>query len=84
MPILLVKPGRIRTAKRDELKQAGYIVIEMVDFSDVKIVDELASLEPNILLESALSALDYGNDPTCRNAFGKLIRDKIISKLKTT
>ena len=84
MPILLIKPGVIRAAKKDELKKAGYTVLEVENFSDIQIMDELAVIEPNILLESALTALDHGNDPTCRNAFGKIIREKIIQKLKTT
>lgn len=45
-------------------------------------MDELGTANKDMVLVSALEALGWGNDPTCRNAFGNLFRKKLEEKLK--
>lgn len=80
MPIIITKPYLLNGAKRKELKEAGYIVIETENPNDITLLDELGNLSQNIVLESALEALSYGNDKTCRNTFGELIQKKLLKK----
>lgn len=80
MPILLIKPNIIDAAKQQELKEAGYVVIETDNPESITILDESPSLERDDLLNASLHALDYGNDYQARLAFGDLLR----KRLKTT
>lgn len=81
MPVLLVKPKVLNSAKKKELKDAGYVVIEVKDIGDVQILDEFQTASKDIVLTAALESLNWGNDPTCRNAFGKLFREKLLRKM---
>lgn len=78
--ILIVKPNVITKQKAKELKEAGYIVIETNEPNSIQVIDEFGDLDRDTLLVSALTALDYGNDGTCRAAFGKLLRESILKK----
>lgn len=82
MAIILIKPGIIRQAKRKELARAGYIVLELETFSDVSVLDETGTIEPDSILACALESLGWGNDTTCRNRFGERIRGMLLGKLK--
>jgi hypothetical protein len=82
MPILLIIPGLLKQAKREELARAGYTVLELDNFSDVTIMDETTSIEPDSALACALEALGWGNDATCRNRFGETVRKKLLDKVK--
>lgn len=82
MSIILVKPKILNGAKKKELKDAGHIVIEIENSSDITVMDELGTANKDMVLVSALEALGWGNDPTCRNAFGNLFRKKLEEKLK--
>jgi len=81
MPILLVKPKILTSEQRKELKQAGYIIIETSNPADVQVLDEMTTCRKEIVLEAALQALDWGNDPTGRQAFGNLFRKKLMAKM---
>lgn len=63
--------------QKKELQDTGYIVIETNNLEDIKMVDSLASLDGHMLLRAALKALEYGNDSTCRHAFGTEIRKEL-------
>lgn len=78
--ILITKPNVINKAKQKELKEAGYVVIETNEPKDIQVIDEFGDLDRDTLLNTALTALDWGNDPTCRNAFGTLLRKSILKK----
>lgn len=82
MPILLIKPSLITRAKREELARAGYTILEIENFSDVSMMDEMGTVKPDSVLVCALEALEWGNDATCRNEFGKRIREKILNQTK--
>ena len=82
--LLLIKPKVLSTTKKVELKEAGYIVIETDNPKDVIVVDEYGELDRDTLLSTALTALDCGNDSTARNAFGTLLRKKLLSKISET
>lgn len=81
MSVLLVKPKVLNAAKKKELKDAGYVVIEVKDPNDVTILDEFQTASKDMILTSALESLNWGNDATCRNAFGKLFREKLLKKM---
>lgn len=78
--ILITKPNVINKAKKKELKEAGYIVIETNEPKEIHVIDEFGDLDRDTLLNTALTALDWGNDATCRNAFGTLLRKSILKK----
>lgn len=80
MKIIIVKPNAISKSKQKELKEAGYIVVETNNPDEVKVIDEFGDLDRDVLLSSALSALDYGNDGVARLAFGNLLRKAIVNK----
>lgn len=83
MPIILTKPGTINKKKQAELKEIGYVVIEIDDPAEILVLDETPSLDGNIMLSAALEALDYGGTANdLRKAFGDLIRKKMLSKTK--
>lgn len=79
--LLLIKPKVLSSSKKKELKDAGYIVIETDSPKDVTVFDEYGDLDRDTLLSTALTALDWGNDATCRNAFGTLLRKKLLAKV---
>jgi hypothetical protein len=80
--LLLIKPNIISAKKEAELKKAGYIVIESEKPEEIKVYDEFGDLDRDTILSTALEALSWGNDSTCRNAFGNLLRGKILKKNK--
>lgn len=80
--ILLAKPGAVDKQQKETLKQEGYIVIEVADTNDVKVLSNFSDLERDDLLQCAIQAMGYGNDETIRLAFAKLFREAVIKKLK--
>ena len=80
--IVIVKPKAISIGDKQQLKKAGFIVIETDDPEAIKVYDQFGAIEDTLVLETALQALEWGNDPTCRQAFGNLIRQKLIVKYK--
>lgn len=83
MPILLVKKKMISSNKKKELRDGGYIVIEVEDpKADAVFLDEMPNFSRDVILESTLEALSYGNDATCRNKFGDIFRSKILKKIQ--
>lgn len=78
MKLLLINPNIISKSKKAELKKAGYIVIESQNPKDIIVFDEFGDLDRDVLLSTALNALGYGNDGTCRLAFGNLLREKLL------
>lgn len=79
--ILVLKAGILNAENSRELKKAGYILIETDNPKDIIIFDEFGSLDNDSYLSCALQALDHGNDPTCRHAFGKLVKEGLLKKL---
>ncbi len=84
MPIILTKAGVINKKKQSELKDIGYVVIETDKPEEILVLDETPTIDGNMVLSAALEALAYGNDRTCSNTFGELIRKKMLAKNKTT
>lgn len=78
--LLITKPKILSVDRKKQLRDAGYIVIEINNLSDIKVIDDFENLERDIVLFSALEALGYGNDGTCRMAFGNAIRKAILDK----
>jgi hypothetical protein len=81
MPVILSKPGAISKEKQNELTGQGYVVIECDDFEAVKVVDEIAGLSGDMVTAAALEALSYGNDRTCKIAFGDLLHKRIMKRI---
>lgn len=70
-------------SKRDQARMMGngVLVVEVDSFEKVKTLNQVADLNPNDVLSCAIEALGYGNDPTARTAFGKLIRERVGKNL---
>lgn len=81
MKLIIVKPGIITKSKKAELKKAGYLTIETESPDEVKVIDGFGDLDRDVLLSTAMTALEWGNDSTCRIAFGNLLRKELIKKL---
>lgn len=79
--LLLIKPKVLSSAKKKELKEAGYIIVEAENPKEIIVIDEYGELDRDTVLSTALTALDWGNDSTCRNAFGSLLRKRLLAKL---
>lgn len=80
MAVIISKPGIISKEKQDELSDAGYIVIEADDPNHIFVLDETPSIDRDVILDAAISALGYGNDSSGRLAFGDLIRKRLTTK----
>lgn len=59
--IIVVKTGSIFEADKQELKQAGYIVLECANPDEVHFLYPSISQERNIILKAALKALKEGS-----------------------
>ena len=78
--ILLVKSGILNKEKIKEISENGYVVIETDSFRNVQVLDEFSDINRDVLLHTALTSLDWGNDSTCRNAFGTILRKKLLER----
>ena len=81
-PVMIIKPGSISPKDKGKLSKNGYLVVEHQFPSEVKIINDFSLIQADDLLMTALEALNWGNDPTSRNAFGTLFRERLIKKIK--
>jgi hypothetical protein len=81
-PVMIIKPQSISPKDKEKLSKNGYLVIEHPFPGDVKIINDFSLIQTDDLLMTALEALNWGNDATCRHAFGDLFRERLIKKIK--
>lgn len=79
--ILIVAPKVLDDEQKKLFKEAGYIVVETTKPEKFKVIDDFTDVERDVVLACALEALSWGNDSTCRNKFGELIRKQLAKKL---
>jgi hypothetical protein len=80
--IVIVRPGVIRAYSKKKLEKAGYVIIEATNPTEIRVIEEYGELSRDLLLQTAIEALSWGNDTTARNAFGNLLRKKLEDQWK--
>lgn len=81
-PVMIVKTDSLSSKDKEKLTKNGYVIIEHPFPGDVRIINDFSLIETDELLMTALEALNWGNDVTCRNAFSNLFRERLIKKMK--
>lgn len=80
--LIITKPGVLSEYQKQRLEDTNFILLELDHPSEIRVVDDISQIDGDVVLRCALESLEWGNDSTCRNAFGKLIRKAIIDKIK--
>lgn len=76
--LIIVKPNTVTKDKMQELKECGFVVLELDDPNSIKIVIGMDGISGNIIAKTALETIQSSYSTATREEFAK----KLLSAIK--